>query len=360
MENGVHSIPVIGPDRRSTSGPDAPDAEPAGPAGPETEFRILGPVEVHDARTGLRVLPTGAKQRALLGALVVRSGQTVSAHRLIDELWGEHPPANAGNALQAHVARLRRLLARPRPGSHEPHREWIATRSFGYVLRLGRATTDAERFNRLAAEGRAAAVADPGRAADLLRRALALWRGPALEGSVRGAICAAEAAQLEENRLTALEALYDACLRAARHDEITGELEELTTDHPVRERFYDLLMVALYRCGRQAEALGVYDRARKHLVRELGIEPGPALRDRMEAVLHHDPALAAPGPAGPFPEALPRVPSPFTAAPDQEAAVMTLSHEIARLRGHVERLFLEQEALVRRFDSLQVASPRWG
>jgi DNA-binding SARP family transcriptional activator len=116
-------------------------------------------------------------------------------------------------------------------------------------------------------------------------------------------------------------------------------------------------MVALYRCGRQAEALGVYDRARKHLVRELGVEPGPALRGRMDAILHHDPALAAPGPAGPFPAALTRVP-PFTAVPDQEAAVMTLTHEIARLRGHVERLFLEQEALIRRFDSLQVASPR--
>ncbi|WP_225636142.1 AfsR/SARP family transcriptional regulator [Streptomyces solaniscabiei] len=366
MENGVHSIPVIGPGRRSGSGPDARGAEPTGPvgpSGPETEFRILGPVEVHDARTGLKVLPTGAKQRALLGALVVRAGQTVSAHRLIDEVWGGHPPANAGNALQAHVARLRRLLARPHSGSPEPHREWIATRPFGYVLRLDGTTTDAERFNRLAAEGRAVAVGDPGRAADLLRHALALWRGPALEGSVRGAICAAEAAQLEETRLTALEALYDACLRASRHDEITGELEELTADHPVRERFYDLLMVALYRCGRQAEALGVYDRARQHLVRELGVEPGPALRDRMEAVLNHDPALAAPGPAGPLPAALPRIP-PSTVvpavpdAPGGEASVTSLTHEIARLRSHVERLFLEHEALIRRFDSLQVASLR--
>jgi DNA-binding SARP family transcriptional activator len=244
------------------------------------KFRILGPVEVHDERTGVRILPTGAKQRALLGALVVKSGQIVSVHRLIDELWGEQPPANATNALQAHVARLRRLLPVPEPGSGEQHHEWIVTRSLGYVLRLGRAGTDADRFHRLAAQGRAAAATDPEQAAELLRQALALWRGPALEGSVLGDICAAEAAQLEENRLTALEALYDACLRAARHGEITGELEELTTDHPMRERFYDLLMLALYRCGRQAEALSVYDRARRRLVHELGVEPGPALRGR--------------------------------------------------------------------------------
>ncbi|MEU0769643.1 AfsR/SARP family transcriptional regulator [Streptomyces albogriseolus] len=325
------------------------------------QFRILGPVEVHDERTGLRILPTGAKQRALLGALVVKSGQIVSVHRLIDELWGEHPPANATNALQAHVARLRRLLPVPHAGSGEPHHEWIVTRSLGYVLRPGRASTDAERFHRLAAEGRAAAVSDPGHAAELLRQALALWRGPALEGSVRGDICAAEAAQLEENRLTALEALYDACLRAARHDEITGELEELTADHPMRERFYDLLMVALYRCGRQAEALGVYDRARKRLAHELGVEPGPVLRGRMEAILHHDPSLAVPGAADPpraSVHALPR-PAGDEDAPDSghQATVVTLTDEIARLRRRVERLSLEQEALIRRFDLLSSQAP---
>ncbi|MFJ8078106.1 BTAD domain-containing putative transcriptional regulator [Streptomyces sp. NPDC096176] len=331
------------------------------------KFRILGPVEIHDERTGVRILPTGAKQRALLGALVVKSGQIVSVHRLIDELWGEQPPANATNALQAHVARLRRLLPVPEPGSGEQHHEWIVTRSLGYVLRLGRAGTDADTFHRLAAQGRAAAAADPEQAAELLRQALALWRGPALEGSVLGDICAAEAAQLEENRLTALEALYDACLRASRHGEITGELEELTTDHPMRERFYDLLMVALYRCGRQAEALSVYDRARKRLVHELGVEPGPALRARMESILQHDPRLAVPGTAEftarihPMP--LPSAPLPSgpqtgpEAGPD--ATVLSLTGEIARLRSRIERLSLEQEALMRRFDAL-VAHPAAG
>ncbi|GGT43661.1 hypothetical protein GCM10010271_54610 [Streptomyces kurssanovii] len=329
------------------------------------KFRILGPVEVHDERTGVRILPTGAKQRALLGALVVKSGQIVSVHRLIDELWGEQPPANATNALQAHVARLRRLLPVPEPGSGEQHHEWIVTRSLGYVLRLGRAGTDADRFHRLAAQGRAAAATDPEQAAELLRQALALWRGPALEGSVLGDICAAEAAQLEENRLTALEALYDACLRAARHGEITGELEELTTDHPMRERFYDLLMLALYRCGRQAEALSVYDRARRRLVHELGVEPGPALRGRMEAILQHDPQLAAPGPTGQLARVhpMPLPPAPAPAAPGTaggpDATVLNLTGEIARLRSRIEHLSLEQEALMRRFDQL-VANPASG
>ncbi|MER6788133.1 AfsR/SARP family transcriptional regulator [Streptomyces sp. NPDC000658] len=348
-------------------------------AGDGVRFRILGPVEFHDERTGLRIRPLGAKQRALLGALLVKAGQIVSAHRLIDEVWGEHPPAHAGNALQAHVARLRRVLAAAGPPG-EPHHDWVMTRSLGYVLRLGGATTDADLFHRLAAEGRAAAVDDPGHAAELLRRALSLWRGPALEGSVRGSICASEAALLEESRLTVQEALYDACLRTGGHHGITGELEELVGDHPVRERFYDQLMVALYRCGRQAEALGVYDRARKHLALELGVEPGPVLRGRMEAILHHDPGLALPGPADPFPPAVHRSPapaaavhrrpalstsSPSTSSPStsflaqdrhQEAAVLTLTDEIARLRRHVERLTSEHEDLIRRFDRLSALS----
>ncbi|MEV7415212.1 AfsR/SARP family transcriptional regulator [Streptomyces sp. NPDC089919] len=257
------------------------------------EFRILGPVQIYDERTDVRIVPTGAKQRALLGALVVKAGQVVSADRLVDELWSEHPPANAANALQAHVARLRRLLPVQAPGSGEAHHEWLVTRPLGYVLRLGRAGTDAQRFRRLTAEGHTLAADEPGRAADVLREALALWRGPALEGSERGTICSAEASLLEESRLVALETLYDACLRAGRAGEITGELEELTTRHPLRERFYELLMTALYRCGRQAEALGVYDRARRRLLHDLGVEPGPVLRGRMEAILHHQ----EPGPA---------------------------------------------------------------
>lgn len=325
------------------------------------EFRILGPVQIYDDRAGVWIVPTGAKQRALLGALVVKAGQVVPADRLVDELWGEHPPANAANALQAHVARLRRLLPVPAPGSGEPHHEWLVTRPMGYVLRLGRSETDAQRFHRLVTQGRALAATDPGQSADVLRKALALWRGPALEGSGRGTICSAEAALLEESRLVALETLYDVCLRAGRCDEITGELEELTTAHPLRERFYELLMTALYRCGRQAEALGAYDRARRRLVHDLGVEPGPVLRGRMEAILHHQDPSA--GPARPALALAGRMPPAAHAwadgiDPDRgeraggEVSVHLLHDEIARLRRHIEWLSQEQQDLVSRVDRL--------
>ncbi|WP_330242524.1 BTAD domain-containing putative transcriptional regulator [Streptomyces sp. NBC_00525] len=300
------------------------------------EFRILGPVQVFDERTGVPIVPSGAKQRALLGALVVKAGQAVSADRLVDELWGEHPPVNAANALQAHVARLRRLLPDPPPAASEgaPH-AWLVTRAPGYVLRLGHAGTDARNFHRLAAEGRGLAPTDPGRSADVLRRALALWRGPALEGSGRGTICSVEASLLEESRLVALESLYTACLGAGRAGEITGELEELTTAHPLRERFHELLMTALYRCGRQAEALWVYNRAHRRLVRDLGVEPGPLLRGRMEAI-RHDPDPVPARPSG----------------DDEGASVRLLRTELADLRRHIERLTREQRELTDRLEAL--------
>ncbi|MFF4911042.1 BTAD domain-containing putative transcriptional regulator [Streptomyces sp. NPDC001260] len=320
-------------------------------------FRILGLVEAQDEQTGERILPTGAKQRALLGALVVKAGHNVSAHRLIDELWGEHPPANAANALQVHVARLRRLLAGPQGPDSGPsdRRPWIVTTSHGYTLQLAAVETDATRFHQLTGQGRRVLSQDPGQAGELLRHALSLWRGPALEGSVLGDICAVEAAQLEELRLTAMEMMYDAYLRTGRHREITGELVELTIDHPLREGFYDLLMTALYRCGRQAEALGVYARARNRMVHELGVEPGPALRRLRARILHQDPGLvlaAAPLPAVPPP--LETV--PVSVEPAADAALLPLYEEIARLHRRIERLQQEQTQLMCRLDEL-AASP---
>ncbi|MFE0605845.1 BTAD domain-containing putative transcriptional regulator [Streptomyces sp. NPDC058892] len=324
------------------------------------QFRILGLVEVQDEQTGLRILPTGAKQRALLGALVVKAGHNVSVQRLIDELWGEHPPANADNALHVHVARLRRLLsglngrAPEQHARHAPHSQqpWIVTTSRGYTLQLAPVETDAAHFQHLTDQARRVLPGDPGQAGELLRRALSLWRGPALEGSVLGGICAGKAAQLEEHRLTALEMMYGAYLRTGRHCEITGELMELTNDHPMREGFYHLLMVALYRCGRQAEALRAYERARNRIVRELGVEPGPALRALMEAILHHDPALATwPGlhPAHPARAAGAPPAEPDAAADD---ATLPLFEAIARLHHRIERLQEEQERLLGRFNEL--------
>ncbi|MFD5723275.1 BTAD domain-containing putative transcriptional regulator [Streptomyces sp. NPDC127036] len=251
-----------------------------------SEFRLLGPVTVCDTAGGV-IAPSGPKQRALLATLVLHAGQLLSVDRLVEELWGSAPPVNASNALQAHVARLRRLL--PAPGH-----EWISTLPTGYLLAPGRASTDVARFTRLSGQGRAALPHDPGQAAQLLQRALSLWRGPALQDSRHGPLCTTEADRLEEQRLTALEALYEASLQCGRSTGITAGLERLSADHPLRERFYDLLMLALYRGGRQAEALGVYERARRHLITTLGIEPGPALRARLEAILNHCPTLTPP------------------------------------------------------------------
>jgi DNA-binding SARP family transcriptional activator len=292
-------------------------AAPAQVRGGVTEFRLLGPVVVHDGASGAGIVPSGPKQRALLATLVIHAGELLSVDRLVEELWGDRPPANASNALQAHVARLRRLL--PAPGH-----EWISTLPSGYLLTLGQASTDVAHFTRLSGQGRAAVPDDPRHATELLRRALSLWQGPALQDSRHGPLCSAEADRLEEQRLTTLEALYEASLECGRYAGITSDLERLTADHPLRERFYDLLMVALYRGGRQAEALSVYERARRSLVTTLGIEPGPALRARMGEILNHSPALTG---------SLPRT--------------ADLAAEVARLQARVEQLVLDQAHLLR-------------
>lgn len=236
-------------------------------------LRLLGRLEVLDSH-GVRVVVSGQKRRALLAALAVRGGRTVPAERLIEELWGNRPPANAANALQAHVGRLRRVVE-----SASGAADRIVTRPPGYSLLLGPLETDMAEFR--SAVGRARAAADP---IPLLRSALSLWRGPALDGCVLGDICAAEAVSLEETRLTALESLYDASLRANRHREVVGELEQSTVRYPLRERFYEQLMIALWRCDRRTDAIEVYDRARHRLIMELGVEPGPTLRARASEI----------------------------------------------------------------------------
>ncbi|MFJ9721258.1 BTAD domain-containing putative transcriptional regulator [Streptomyces sp. NPDC101209] len=277
------------------------------------ELRILGPVEIYDDRTEAPWMPTGAKQRALLGALTVKAGQVVPADRLVDELWAERPPAGAANALQAHIARLRRQLPPPpvagAPATARREHAWLATHPLGYVLHAGRTPTDAQRFDHLLTQARTQAAAEPARAQGLLRQALALWRGPALEGCGRGTICSTEAALLEESRLLALEELHDTSLRLGQHRRLTAELRELTAAHPLRERFYELLMTALHRTGRQAEALAVYEQARRRLLHELGIEPGPVLHARLEAILRRRPDPA------PHPTAPPPLPPPAADSP---------------------------------------------
>ena len=259
--------------------------------GVKMEFRILGPVEVWDG--GRRLDVGGPKPRAVLAALLLHAGRMVSADRLIDELWGETPPATARNVLQCHVARLRRALHRPAEANGST--PVLLTRPGGYLLRVEPGQLDRHRFREAADRGRRAmAAGDAGEAAEQLRRALALWRGPALADVASESLRRTAAPPLEEARLVALEERLDADLALGRHTELVGELEALVAAHPDRERPRRQLMLALYRSGRLAEALAVYRSARRLLVEELGLEPSPALQQLERAMLLADPALDSP------------------------------------------------------------------
>jgi DNA-binding SARP family transcriptional activator len=254
------------------------------------EFRILGPLEVGagDAVLALR----GRRQRALLAILVLHANEVVSAERLIDDLWGADAPESGIAALQVRVSQLRRALETHGPdGSADA----IRTQHPGYLLRAAPDQIDARRFGRLLAGGRAlAAESEPERAAQVLREALDLWRGPALADFAYEPFAQPEIARLEELRLAALEERIAADLALGRHAELTGELEALVADHPLRERLRAQHMLALYRNGRQADALAVYRDTRSSLVEQLGIEPGEELRHLEQAILRQDPNLAPP------------------------------------------------------------------
>ena len=244
------------------------------------DFRILGPLVL--SREGRPLDLGGHRQKVLICLLLLHANEVMSAERIIDVLWGEAAPATARKALQVNVSRLRRILGAG----------VLVTRAPGYLIRVQDGELDAERFERLLAQGKhALATGDPGRAAALLRTALALWRGPALVDVIYEPFAQAEAGQLEELRLTCLEERIEADLALGRHADLVGELEALTDRHPYRERLSGRLMLALYRSGRQAEALEVYRRSRDQLVDELGIEPGPELRLLASRVLNQDPSL---------------------------------------------------------------------
>src|SRR5215208_4990814 len=252
------------------------------------EFRILGPLEVWDGEGEVSL--GGPKPRALLAVLLLHPNEAVPADRLIDELWGEDPPEGAAAALRVNVSRLRKALPQ----------EVLTTRSPGYVVRVEPDQLDLHRFERLVDEGRS--LLARGLAADAshrLRDALSLWRGPALLDFAYESFARAATVRLEEIRLAAVELWLDADLALGCHDELVGELAGLVADHPLRERLRNDLITALYRSGRQAEALAAYQDARRALVDELGIEPSPALQELERAILRQDPALhvEAPTPA---------------------------------------------------------------
>ncbi len=292
-----------------------------GPAntGTDLDFRILGPVEV--SREG-RAVDLGAhRQRALLVLLLLSANEVLSSDRLIEGVWGEEAPASAPNMIQVYVSRLRKSLGRG----------LLVTRPPGYVLQIGEGQLDATRFAMLVGRaGGAMGSGEPAAARALLEEALALWRGAPLADFTYESFVQGEVARLEELRLEALELRIDAELALGRQARVVGEIERLIALHPFRERLRSQLMLALYRSGRQAEALAAYREAHRALVEELGIEPSPALQGLELAILAQDPELLVPS----------REQSPV-GAPEQNAAAGNLQPELTSLIGResdIERI----------------------
>jgi DNA-binding SARP family transcriptional activator len=252
---------------------------------------LLGPVEA--LIDGRAVELGGPRQRGVLVVLLTQAGSLVPASRIVDAVWGDEPPASAANLVQRSVSQLRKAIGR----------DAIETRGAGYMIRVEPDALDLHVFERLARAG-SVALDDghPEQAADVLRKALALWRGAALADLADQPFLDHEAARLEEMRLLVLERVLEADLACGRHADALPEAEGLVHDHPLRERPRELVMRALYASGRQAQALETYRQARATFVDELGIEPGPALRELERAILRQDQSLAwhdATGPAPP-------------------------------------------------------------
>ena len=283
------------------------------------EFRILGPLQVCEGGAPLSL--GGERQRTLLAILLLDANQVVSGDRLREELWHGNPPDTALTALQGHVFELRKLLE----PDHEHGSPYgvLRTERPGYVLRVQPDDLDLHRFKRLVDEGREAlARKSPRVASRLLREALALWRGPPLADVSFESSLQQEIAALEELRLTALELRVEADLALGRHADLVGELQALISDQPLRERLRGQLMLALYRSGRQADALAAYREARDSLVEELGLEPGTELQDLERSILTHDPALEL-APAAGQPETNVPVPANRLIGRDYELAATT-------------------------------------
>jgi DNA-binding SARP family transcriptional activator len=246
------------------------------------DFGILGPLEVWDE--GNQVKLGGAKQRALLAVLLLSPRVAVSDDRLIDDLWGDEPPATAAHTIQVYVSNLRKVLGAAR----------LVRRPPGYALDVAPDELDLERFERVATAGRTAlGEGRPEEASRLLGEAIAVWRGEPLADFAFEPFAQTAIGRLDELRVSAFEGRIEADLACGRHGELVGELESLVREHPLREGLRGYLMLALYRAGRQAEALAAYQEARRALVDDLGIDPGPALQRLERAILAQDPALDA-------------------------------------------------------------------
>jgi DNA-binding SARP family transcriptional activator/WD40 repeat protein/tRNA A-37 threonylcarbamoyl transferase component Bud32 len=245
------------------------------------EFRVLGPIEV--VADGERLDLGGPKQRTLLALLVANAGKPMSTEALIDGAYGDEPPDGARRSVQTYISNLRSLIG-----------DMIKSVPSGYEFRQVDSWIDAEQFSLLTETGHSLIDKDPGAAGTKLREALALWRGhPYSDIEARGYLDS-EVTRLNELRLAALESRIDADLAAGQDRELVGELEALTTEHPFREAFHSQHMLALYRSGRQAEALRAYTSMRENLAEELGVDPSPVLRELEQRILEQDPSLALP------------------------------------------------------------------
>ncbi len=270
------------------------DASGSGDMTAELELKVLGPLEA--AADGCPLTLGGPRQRVLFAVLLLHANEVVSRARLVDALWGDRPPEKAANALQVAVHGLRKVLGHDR----------VVTHGAGYRLRVEPGELDLERFTRVCERARAER---PAAAAETLRDGLSLWRGRALADLEGTPFIDAQRERLEELRLSALERRIDADLELARHAELVPELEALVREHPYRERAREQLMLALYRAGRQTEALAVYQNARKALVDELGLDLSPQLQQLEAAILRHDPSLEPRRPPGRYAGYLPAPPS---------------------------------------------------
>lgn len=252
-------------------------------------FSVLGTMEIQTRNRISR--PKGAMIQTLFASLLVEGDRFIRADALAEELWGGAPPAKSDNALQANVSRLRRLLAKAEPGRCVSR---LMANVSGYRLGVHWTELDASVFQHKVDDVRSRPSTDLRRDVADLREALALWRGPVFGGLIGGPICQTATAKYEESRTAALELLYDVELKVDGHARIIPELTELVRKHPLREQFCSLLMVALYRSGRQIDALDAYRKLKHQLDEDLGVEPSPVLRRYEQAILNHDPLLMLP------------------------------------------------------------------
>ncbi|MHC0433532.1 AfsR/SARP family transcriptional regulator [Streptomyces sp. O3] len=255
------------------------------------KIQVLGPLSAE--ANGGEIVPTAAKPRQILSLLALYPGRVLPVPTLMEEIWGTEPPQSALTTLQTYILQLRRRLGTAMgPDAPGSAKDVLATRHGGYLLQVPEEAVDVHEYEHLVTEGRSAFEdGDDETSATCFRRALDLWRGPALVDVRVGPVLEIEVLRLEESRLGTIERRIDADLRLGRHSELISELTELTARHPQHEGLHSQAMVALYRSGRQAAALDVYRKLRMRLIDELGVEPSPQVQRLHHAMLSVDPQL---------------------------------------------------------------------